>query len=502
MKVPLLDGTRLHLLELPDDAEVLRPPAPSEPIRDIRAAVRDALRFPLAGEPLTALVGGHGGRVTVVIEPPSLPLPGAIGDPRQAAIEATVDAIAAAGVPVERQTLLIAGGLARRAGLRERELLVSPEFARRFKGRVEVHDAESEDLRDVGTTGHVPLRVHPSLVETDAVVTVTAAETVLHGGPGALLSASGPASLRAAGAYSLLETGASQGWRLALGVERALGGRVALYGVSLALNTPVLRGALNGYPHDPEAAERLARSPLHRLYARLPSAVRLRILGSIPREVTAMAVLGGPPSVAHAEALIRGAEAKGRELSEPFDALLVGVPETTPYLPRERPNPVLAATLALGLALRLWRGGFPVADGGTVVLAHRLRRRFAHPGQQPYRSFLLALREGPESDVLAAAETAAAGDERGVAAYREGRACHPLLPFVDWRSCLPALDRLGAVLVAGCRDASAARSLGLVPTHGLRAAIEMARGRAEGGSFRLGVLPSPPYFPLRLTDGS
>jgi hypothetical protein len=113
-----------------------------------------------------------------------------------------------------------------------------------------------------------------------------------------------------------------------------------------------------------------------------------------------------------------------------------------------------------------------------------------------------ALREGQESDALAGAESAAASDERALTAYREGRACHPLLPFFDWRSCQPALDRLGAVLVAGCRDAAAARSLGLVPTHGLRAAVEMAAGRAEGGSFRLGVLPSPPYFPLRLTDGS
>jgi hypothetical protein len=480
---------------------VLRPPPPSAPIADVRAAVREALRFPLAGQPLAALVG-RGGRVTVVVEPPALPLPSSLADPRQAAIEATVDAIVAAGAPMERQTLLVAGGLSRRSGLHERELLVAPEFARRFRGRVEVHDAEHDDLRDIGMCGHVPLRVHPSLVESDAVVTVTAAETVLHGGPGALLAASGTASLRAAGAYSLLETGASQGWRLALAVEQALTRRVALCGVSLALNTPVLRGALNGYPHDPEAAERLAGSALGRLYARLPSAVRLRILAGLPREVTAMAVLAGPPSVAHAEALIRGAAARGRQLDGRFDALVIGVPETTPYLPRERPNPVLAASLGLGLALRLWRGAFPVAEGGTVVLVHRFRRRFAHPSQQPYRALHQALREGQESDALAGAESAAASDERALTAYREGRACHPLLPFFDWRSCQPALDRLGAVLVAGCRDAAAARSLGLVPTHGLRAAVEMAAGRAEGGSFRLGVLPSPPYFPLRLTDGS
>ena len=78
---------------------------------------------------------------------------------------------------------------------------------------MEVHDVERDDLVELGSVGAVPLRVHPALVDTDLVVVVTAAETVLHGGPAALVGAAGPEVLRAAGAYSLLETSASQGWR-------------------------------------------------------------------------------------------------------------------------------------------------------------------------------------------------------------------------------------------------------------------------------------------------
>jgi hypothetical protein len=51
------------------------------------------------------------------------------------------------------------------------------------------------------------------------------------------------------------------------------------------------------------------------------------------------------------------------------------------------------------------------------------------------------------------------------------------------------------VLVAGCRDAGAARALGLVPTHNIPTAFEMARGVA-GGSHRVGVMVAPPYAPL------
>jgi len=49
------------------------------------------------------------------------------------------------------------------------------------------------------------------------------------------------------------------------------------------------------------------------------------------------------------------------------------------------------------------------------------------------------------------------------------------------------------VLIAGCRDAFAARQLGFVPVHGLGAALEMARGR---GARRIGYLLSPPFFPI------
>ena len=56
------------------------------------------------------------------------------------------------------------------------------------------------------------------------------------------------------------------------------------------------------------------------------------------------------------------------------------------------------------------------------------------------------------------------------------------------------------MVVAGCRDAVAARQLGFVPVRNLPAALEMAHGRA-GGRARVGYLLSPPYFPIRVSPG-
>lgn len=495
-RIPLLAGTRVVVADAPDDAVVLRPPPPGEAIADVAAAVRDALRFPLAGNPLEALVR-RGGRATIVVESPTLPIPSATRDPRQEALAATVEELERCGIESERQTILLATGLARRAGRRELELLLPPEPARRFRGRAEAHDAESPDLVELGAVEGRPLRVHPALVETDLVVTVTAAETAEHGGPAAFVGAAGRPEALEAPAPSLAEPAGADAWQHAVELERTLSARVPTIGVSLALNHPELGGAVRGYPYEPDALKRVARSPLRFGFGVLPGALRARVLQSLRCEITAAAVFSGPPSVAHAEALLRAIELRSTPLDAPLDAIVVGIPRTTPYLPRERPNPLLAAFLGLGLALRLWRDAFPVVDGGTAILVHRFHRAFAHPTQQPYRAFFSAVRSGRDPDELVAAARAARSDESAIESYRAGHTCHPLLPFADWAACAPALERLGAVLVAGCRDAVAARQLGFVPVHGLGAAFAMARGRADD-PLRLGFLLSPPYFPIRV----
>jgi Lactate racemase N-terminal domain len=495
VRIPIPSGSRVAVLNVPHDTVVLRPALPREAIGDVGAAVRDALRFPLSGSPLEALVT-PGGLATIVVEPPALPLPAAAVDPRRAALASTIRELERLGVPARRQTILVAGGLARRAGGRELEALLDPVARRAFRGRVEVHDAASPDLVHLGDAGRSAVRVNRALVDTDAVVTVTAAETVLHGGPATLVAAAGADAVRSSGAYSLLETAASGGWRLGLAVERALATRVPVLGASLVLNPPRLTGTFRDYPFEQSSLEHLARSPLRRLSI-LPSGLRRKVLEGLGRELTATAAFAGPPSVAHAEALLRGIARRAVRLDEPLDAIVIGMPWEHHHHPRERLNPVTVAAVALGLALRLWRDAFPVREGGTAIVLHRLGRRFAPGLQEPYRLLFQVLRDLRTPEQLLEAEHAAAADEAAIDAYRAGRACHPLLPYADWESCRPALDRLGAVVIAGCRDHAAARTLGFVPTHGVAPALEMAHGRA-GGEARIGVLLGPPYFPLEV----
>jgi Lactate racemase N-terminal domain len=490
-RAPLLSGSRVVLVPVGEDDVVLRPPPEPTQIVDAAAAARDALLYPLSGAPLDTLAR-RCTRATIVVEPAAMPLPGAPQDARQAAIAVAIAELERFGIPDERQTLLVAGGLGRRFAQRDLERVLPPPQARSFHGRVVVHDVEGDDL--------VPLvdgvRINRALVETDLVLTVTAAESVLHGGPGTLIAAADAATVRAAaGADSLLEAAGSRAWSLALRIEATLAERVELAGVSLVLDLPRLTGRYRGYPNDDAMVRRVAASPLRTAFGLLPDSVRADLLGRQGRRMAATGAFAGSPSVAHAEALLRGISRRGVRLQEPVDALVVGVPWIGPHIPREPLNPITTAAVALGLALRLRRDAFPVRQGGTLVVVHPLTRAFAHVTQAPYAAMFDVLRGLGSPDELVAAEHAAATDERALAAYRGGRACHPLLPYADWAGCAPALTRLGRVIVAGSRDSLAARTLGFVPTHGIGSALEMAHGVAAGRA-RLGILLAPPYAPL------
>ena len=374
MRVPVLAGSRVVVATFPPETRLLVPPPPTGALHDIGSAVAEAMRYPLSGAPLEQLVT-VGGRVTVVVEPPLLPLPGSLDDPRREALARVLDELTAAGMPPERQTILVAGGLERRAGGGQLDWLLPPATARDFRGSFAVHDCEAEELVRLDTTASISTLIHPALVETDLVVIVTAAETVLHGGPAALLGACSAGVLRAAGAESLLEPRTSSGWELACAVESALARQVPVLGVSVLLDLPQATGLFSGYPWDENARTALAGSSLRRVLNGSPEAVRRAALQRGARELQPVAVMAGPPSVAHAEALLRGISLRAATLEAPLDTIIVPVPWVDAHHPRAAPNPVTAAALGLGLALRLWRDSPPLAPGwngraAAPVLTH------------------------------------------------------------------------------------------------------------------------------------
>ena len=394
-----------------------------------------------------------------------------------------------------RITILVAGGLIRRTTPRDIGLLVPPQFRRRFRGQVIVHDAEADDLAELGQSGNVRLRANRALVETDLVVTVTAAETVLHGGPAALLAATGR------------EVIARRGSRVTAGDERLAGlaarsrGRAAARGAGpvarrlARAQRPTRCGTVRRLPvrrrgNGAEAEiERQARLPIA-----LPSRARQRIIERVPRELTAAAVYGGTPSTAHTEALLRAIEFKGATLARPLDAIVIGIPPATPFVPARAPEPGrgrLPRARARAPPVAQTRSRSPQAARRSCSTtcyraASRARRRRPTGRSSPTRA------RARDRDALRDAERAASPIERGDRRLPRGARLPSAAAVPRVERVRRDAHRLGSVLSRAAATRPSARQLGFVPVHGLGAALAMARGAARSGS----ALLSPPYFPL------
>ena len=306
----------------------------------------------------------------------------------------------------------------------------------------------------------MPLRVNRALVETDLVLTVTAAESVLHGGPGALVGGEARRRCERQPPRRSSRRAARPAGSSARAGAAARGPRPAPRRVARA-QPSAAHGPLRGYPYEAEA---LARSPARRCadFSCCPAGPA-RLLRAYRRELTAVAAFAGPPSVAHAEALLRGIARRSTPLDRPLDAIVIAMPWKTTR-PARAAEPDHGRDLALGLALRLWRDAFPVMDDGTAILLHRSRALRAH---DPGRTARSSMRSRRATDV--------ARGQRGRGGYAGARGLprRPRLPSAPalrrLGHCRPALDRLGAVVVAGCRDPRPPAPLGFVPTHGVGA---------------------------------
>ena len=182
----------------------------------------------------------------------------------------------------------------------------------------------------------------------------------------------------------------------------------------------------------------------------------------------------GPPSVAHAEALLRRSTPRDRARCaarrdlprHPAHDALPAARAAQPAagrVPRARPR---APSLAGGAACRRGRHGDPPPPVPPALLASHAAAVPRVLPSDAWRARSRARRGGRAN-----------GRGRSARARPVPRrpACHPLLPFADWAVVREQTERLGTVIVGGCRDAAGARQSGFVPA---RSAPPRCRSRS------------------------
>ena len=198
---------------------------------------------------------------------------------------------------------------------------------------------------------------------------------------------------------------------------------------------------------------------------------------------------------------MRGTAVRSVVVAQPFDTIVVPLPWEGLHLPREPLNPISAAALGLGHALRLWRNRPPLVQGGTVVLLHPFSRVMGHGPQAPYLALFAALRDGAAAKGLGRVEAQAARDRRAIAAVSQRR-CARIRGF---------RSRTGR-RAARCSSARAASSSRAAATRARRERSASSRRTTRpprsrwpmglaGPEGRTGVILGPPY-PALVVSGA
>ena len=303
-------------------------PGPVEPIADVAAAVRDALRFPLSGPPLEALVTA-GGKATIVVEAPELPLPGARRRPapsprsrrrsRSSSGSACRRGSRRSSSPAG-STGAPASASSRRCCRRLRAAVPRPRRGARRRGARPRPRSPTPDARRCGSTRSLARDRSRRLRHGRR-------DRAARRRPGAARGVRRRRRCARRRPTRCSRPPRSRGWQLGLALERALAARVPVIGASLVLNPPRLTGRFRGYPYEDASLEQLARSPLRR-FSLLPAGVA----PPHPRRISGASSPPSPPSPGRPRSRTPKPSCAGSPArcdagsSEPLDAIVIGMP--------------------------------------------------------------------------------------------------------------------------------------------------------------------------------
>lgn len=499
-------------IRLPEEGgRVVLPPEPLAALRDYAGAVRRALRNPEGSAPLQDLVHPSS-RVTIAFDDPCIPLPPLWRDVRGRAIEVILEELYRAGLDRDRVRLVCANGLHRKWTYRELRHLVGRRVWQEMgPERIFCHDAEDPaGVVELGksASGH-PVEVNRLVRDSDLVVYVNVNWTSMNGGFKSVVVGLGTfRSIRCHHNVRTLEQGTLMDPERSLyhRVMEEMGAVVSrqanVFTVETVLNNriwhPLLAGFLsltagsgNGNGPLPQASGGLGP----RLVRSLPRGARARLQKCLRSAYQPIAVHAGRIEHVHPLTLEVLHLQQNTVVQGQTDALLLALPNLSPYSVFSRINPLLAMNMALGYAYNLHQRRPLVREGGVLILMNPFSPGFHpvhHPSYADFYDRVLAETRDPK-EIEDRFEMEFATRPEYVHRYRYRHAYHGVHPFYVWIWGVLAMKRLSKILVVGAEDAEVVRRLGLTPARDLDEAYCVAED-ILGKGFSLTLPIMPPIF--------
>ncbi|KQP64718.1 MULTISPECIES: lactate racemase domain-containing protein [unclassified Nocardioides] len=506
---PLLvhEGLGFRLEDFPQGTRVVYPPESLPAVRDVEAAITDALLHPLGSDPLPERLF-PGMRLTLAFDDVSLPLPPMRApDIRQRVIEQVLTLAAEAGV--DDVEIIAANALHRRMTTAELRHIVGERVFRSFhpQGKLYNFDAEDRDnLTHLGTTDEgEDIEISKRAAESDLLVYVNVNLVAMDGGHKSV--GIGLASYRSLRHHhnprtmvhsrSFMDHEKSAMHHSAWRIGRVIKEHVAVFQIETTLDNQVFPAPfdfLMKREWEWSLRDQASMLAARRGLALAPAKLRHKIFHDLRAPYGLTGIAAGEVEEVHEKTLERVHRQQLVEVDGASDVLVLGVPFLGPYNVGSSMNPVLATCMGLGYYFNSYRNHPVVRRGGAVILYHPLDEGFNQLHHPSYVDFYEeVLSETTDPVVLSEKyERQFAEDDWYRHLYRTSHAYHGVHPFYMWYWAAHAMDHVGDVVWVG-GDRRVAARLGFRAASTLADALEMVSG-SVGSSPSITYLHNPPHL--------
>jgi lactate racemase len=511
---PLLvnDGEGFRMQKFPLGTKVVYPPDSLPGIRDVNAAIREALTNPVGQDPLPELLK-PGMKLTIAVDDISLTLPPMrTPDLRQRVVENVIELAARKGV--DDVKIIVATALHRRMTAAEIRRMLGERVFRSFWPKdLYNFDAEDRDeLTYIGKTSEgEDVEISKRAAESDLIVYVNINLVAMDGGHKSV--AVGLASYKSLKHHHNVDTMLhSQSYmdpregHSAINDSTVRMGRliadsgVKIFQIETTVNAdtfPQNMGFLNKREWEWSAYDQGLMMATMKANKLAPPRIRREFFRRIEAPYKLTGVNAGEVEAVHELTLENLHRQQLVEVQGQSDVVVFGLPYICPYNVNSIMNPILVHCLGLGYLFNLYRNKPLVKPGGVAIMFHPVPWEFHQIHHPSYIDFFEeVLRETNDPKTIESKfEERYATDPWYVHLYRTSHAYHGVHPFYMWYWGAHGRDHVGDVIFVGGDPKTVAR-LGYRSAGTLRDAQEMAKDT-------VGTSPSVTYFhapPLMIAD--
>ena len=466
-------GDRYLSVQVPQRTRTVTAKPKLPPVPDVAQAVKDAIRSPIAHEPLPKLVSPKS-RVTIAFDDASGSFfQTARDDFRKVAIEVIVEELRQKGVPLRNMTLLCAQGLHRKLSRTEMETFLGRRLVLQFGyNQLYCHDAEDPArLVHLGYTERgFDVEVNRAVIDSDQFIYLNTMWAPFNGG-----------------------------WKstaVGLGTFRSIRHHHRPW--------PVASGQSVDDPKSSSFKKlvweqgRVIQEALEEKGRRVFTIETVYDNGEPEKDL--VAVNAGHPTEVHPRTLEAIEEQLVVDVEGQSDILLAGISDRECYSKFSVMNPILVANAAMANTVMQFQGRPVVRKGGIAILVHPLEAKFDRRRFAPYVEFYERLL-GQENDPYWIWENYVeefANRPEYIYGYRYAHAYHGSHPFFMWNSTAIPRRYLSKIYFAGVKDFEAARRCGFEAFATVEEAIESAEAEL-GGQPEITLLQRPPQFIPRVS---